>query len=138
MNIIQALKTEFNELSFTRKTLKKFGITFGGILLLFSFIGALYFHLDVPMSISIVGVLFIILGLGYPQTLLYPYYLWMILAIVLGYFFGKILMFVLFYIFVTPIGLLKRIFTKKIHSDKKSYWVTKEEPLDKENMERQF
>lgn len=56
----------------------------------------------------------------------------------------KILLFLIFYLMITPIGLIIRLFGKdllhqKIERNKSSYWIKREEvPFDKSRYEQLF
>ena len=82
-----------------------------------------------------------------PQTylLLKPLHkLWMTLAVLLGWLMTRIILIVLFYLVVTPIGLLARVCGKDFLNrdfDRKvnSYWIPRKTiPFDRKSYERQF
>ena len=88
--------------------------------------------------------MFIFLGFVMPTVLKPIQKVWMALAILMGYFVTGLILFLLFYLVVTPLGLLMRLFGKdvlKIHLDRKipTYWVPREEcKFDKVRYEKQF
>jgi hypothetical protein len=70
------------------------------------------------------------------------YRFWMGLGLVLGLVVGTALLFVLFYLVVTPVGLLQRAFgedplKRQIEKEKKTYW-EKHEKRGPEHMRRPF
>ena len=137
------LKEEFKNIQETKKDLRKFGLTVGGVLLL---IGALLFYFEkgsAPYFAIIGGILFIA-GMIIPQTLKPFNKIWMGLAIVLGFFMSRLILTILFYLILTPIAFLAKIFRKKfmmLKYDKsaKTYW-EKRSIIQKKQIdyERQF
>ncbi len=71
------------------------------------------------------------------------YLLWMALTYILGRIVSPIILAIIFYLVVTPIGLISRVFGKdrlrlKKPRDAKSHFATYSESLDKESFRRQF
>jgi hypothetical protein len=120
------LKEEFKYIKESKKDLRKFGLTVGGVLVIIS---GLLFWFEKPSAIyfAIIGVLLISTGLIYPTILKPINKVWMGLAIILGFIMSRIILTILFYIVLTPISLIARIFGKKfmmLKYDKsaKTYW----------------
>ena len=113
--IIATMKGEFATLDTSDVQLRKFGLLVGGVVLFFVGLFGILSEKELHIAMPTIGLLLVGLGFVAPQFLKGAYYFWMGIAIVLGYFIGNALLFILFYIFVTPIALLKKIFgTKKI------------------------
>jgi predicted permease len=137
------LKEEFKLIKESKKDLRKFGLTVGGVLVI---IAVFLFYFEKPPAIyfAIIGALLISIGLIYP-TILKPLNKgWMGLAIVLGFIMSRVILTIFFYIILTPISLLAKIFRKKfmvLKYDKsaKTYWekrsIIHKKPID---YERQF
>jgi len=102
---------EIKRIKSTEKEARKFGIQVG---LVFMIITLILFISDKGNShyFFIVGGVLIILGQLFPQLLIIPNKLWMSLGVVLGYFSSRIILFVLFYFILTPIGIAAKIFGK--------------------------
>ena len=88
----------------------------------------------------IISFIFLILGLINSKILTPLNKLWMSFGILLGKIISPIVMMIIFFLVVTPIGLIMRIFKKdllnlKFHNNK-SYWIKKTGP--KSNMKDQF
>jgi hypothetical protein len=122
---------------------KKFGITMGVI---FTIIGLYllwkknnYFEYSFFLSAA-----FFILGLVLPSVLKYVYKAWMSLAVVMGFIMTRVIMFIIFFLIVTPIGLIasitgKKFLDMKIDQSAKSYWIARESAQKvKSDYERQF
>ena len=137
------IKEEFRNIKETKKDLRKFGITVGGVLIL---IAVLLFYFDKSSApyFGIVGAILFFTGFIIPQVLKPLNKIWMGLAIVLGFFMSRLILTILFYLILTPIAFIAKLVGKKfmfLKYDKsvKSYWEKRthiqKNPLD---YERQF
>ena len=137
------LKEEFKHIKESKKDLQKFGLTVGGVLVI---IAVFLFWFEKPAAIyfAIIGALLILIGLIYAPILKPLNRLWMGLAIVLGFIMSRVILTIFFYLILTPISLLAKIFRKKfmdLKYDKsaKTYWekrsIIHKKPID---YERQF
>jgi len=120
------LKEEFKHIQETKKDLRKFGLTVGGVLLI---IAALLFYFEKSSAIyfAVIGGLLFIAGIFIPHILKPFNKIWMGLAIVLGFFMSRLILTVLFYLVLTPISFIARIVGKKfmiLKYDKsvQTYW----------------
>jgi len=120
------IKEEFKNIKETKKDLRKFGLTVGGVLII---IAALLFNFGKPLAIyfTVIGVLLFVSGIIIPQILKPLNKIWMGLAIVLGFFMSRLILTLLFYIALTPVSLLAKMVGKKfidLKYDKsaKTYW----------------
>ncbi len=137
------IKEEFKHIKETKKDLRKFGLTVGGVLLI---IAALLFYFEKSSSIyfAAIGGLLFISGLFIPKILKPLNKIWMGLAIVLGYFMSRLILTVLFYFVLTPISFIARLVGKKfmiLKCDKsaKTYWERRTNIQKKQiDYERQF
>jgi hypothetical protein len=134
---------EIRNIKSGKNELKKFGITIGiAFGLLSGFI--LWRGKISPVPFFIISALFIFLGLVLPVLLKPIQKVWMALSIILGWLMTRIILIILFYLIVTPIGLLARLFGKdflnrKYDRDAPTYLIPKKEtPFDKKNYENQF
>ena len=88
----------------------------------------------------IISTVFLILGLLNSKTLLPLNKIWFKFVILLGKIISPLIMGLIFFVVVTPIGLLMRLFNKDLLNLKfnksKSYWIEKSEPKSK--MKNQF
>lgn len=137
--IIQEIKL----IDYSSKALKGFGLTVGTVLLI---IGALLFYYgkDASLYFATAGIFLIMSGFLVPNILKPFNFVWMSLAVLLGFFMTRLILSVLFYVIMTPIGLVARLFgkdfiDKKINRNAKSYWnYRKKEAFSPEIYERQF
>jgi membrane-bound ClpP family serine protease len=137
------LKKEFKNIKETKEDLRKFGLTVGIVL---AAIGTLLFYFEKSSAIyfTVIGGLLILFGILLPQLLKPINKVWMELAIVLGFIMTRVILTTLFYLVITPIGFLAKIFGKKfmlLKYDKsaKTYW-EKRSIIQKKQIdyERQF
>jgi len=90
---------------------REFGLIVGGVLVLLSgwwlYRGKLpsVSHVTLP-----VGAALVLLGLVFPRTLVWPNKAWMALAEVLSFVSTQIILALVFFGVVTPIGFIKRLF----------------------------
>jgi len=117
---------ELKQIKSGKKELKEFGLTIGGVLLLFGGI-ALWRGKGLYPYLFGCGGLLIILGLAAPAALKPLQKAWMALAVIIGFFMSRIVLSILFYAIVTPMALLAKAFGKdvldeKIDKTKPSYW----------------
>ena len=128
----------------TEKTdLKKFGITIGIIL----FIVAVFLFYKNRESFRIflgIGLVLISSGLIVPIILRPLYVGWMTFAIILGWFMTKVILSLLFYLLISPIGIFSRLIGKDflgLNSDStsNSYWNHRDRDKEKnQNYEKQY
>jgi len=134
---------EIKNIKSEKSDLRKFGITIGVILLIIA--GFLFWKEKESFQILLTfGVTLCILGIVIPFILKPIYWVWMIFATILGWIMTRVILSLLFYIIVTPIGLIPRFFGKQFlelrwDKSKESYWNFKtNERLQNENYEKQF
>ena len=136
-------KEEIKNIKEDKTTLSKFGLTVGTVLLL---IGIVLYLTGKSSSVVFggAGVLLILFGLILPNILKPLNKIWMILAVILGWFMSRLILFILFYIVITPIGFFLRIAGKdflnlRTNKNSDSYWEKREKRVkEKIDYERQF
>jgi hypothetical protein len=126
-----------------QRELRKFGISIGLVLALW---GVLLFYRgkDCCLYFFIISAIFIFLSISLPVILKPIRKIFMTLAIFVSWLITRVILIVLFYLIVTPTGLLARLFGKdfldlKFDSNADSYWIPKKQIKFKmSNYERQF
>ena len=88
------------------------------------------------------GIVLIFIGASYLFLMLIKiiYYPWMVIANSLGFLIMHVLLIILFYFILTPIGLIRRIIGKDPlarESDLESYWIKKDQS-NLPDLERMF
>ncbi len=125
----------------TRKNLREFGFVFGiGLILIFGLLLPWLRGHGSPKAIWIVSAISMTLGAIAPATLRPAYYLWMRIGAVLGWINSKIILGLVFYIIVTPMGLVFKLLkkdplTRKLNAEATTYRTTSEQrqPVTMEN-----
>jgi len=90
------------------------------------------------------GAVLLILGFTIPVILKPIYWIWMIFATILGWFMTRLILSLLFYVVITPIGLISRLFGKqfielKWNKRNSTYWNYRSGGVfEKEKYEKQF
>ena len=118
---------------------KSFGLVFFVVFLLISLYPLLNDE-NVRLWSLIVSIIFLVLGI-LNSVLLSPLNkLWFKFGILLGKIISPIIMGIIFFLVVTPIGLIMRLLGKDVlnlkYNDYKSYWIEKTGPKSK--MKNQF
>tara|TARA_E500000178_G_C16817846_1_gene660052 strand:+ start:311 stop:709 length:399 start_codon:yes stop_codon:yes gene_type:complete len=117
--------------------------SFGIVFFIFFLIVSLY-PLSNDKNINIVAltisIFFLVLGLLNSKILFPLNKIWFKFGIILGNLISPLIMSVIFFVIITPIGLLMRMFGKDVlnlkYNDNKSYWIDKDGPKSK--MKNQF
>jgi hypothetical protein len=96
-----------------KKELRKFGFTMAGIIApLFGLFFPWLLDRPFPLWPWMVSFAFLLPAWFFPISLKYPHWAWMKLSHVLGWINTRILLTVFFYLFVTPIALIRRFLGK--------------------------
>ena len=118
---------------------RSFGIVFFVIFLLISVYPLLY-NENIRIWSLIISITFLFLGIINSRILTPFNHIWFKFGLVLGRFISPLIMGLVFFLVVTPIGLLMRVFKKDLLNlkfDKNdTYWIDKQEPKSK--MKDQF
>lgn len=138
------LREELKNIPVSPREHKKFAFLIGGIFIA----GAWYYYRQgVSWSVDflVVGSVLIILGIAYPAPLAGLYRGWMGIAVAAGFVVSKIVLAVVYFLVLTPIGIVSRLFGKhfldlKIEKNAPTYWRVHAEngKESRERMERQF
>ena len=95
---------------------------------------------DIRIWSLLISVIFLLLGLLNSKILTPLYRIWSKFGILLGRFISPLIMGLIFFLVVTPIGLLMRMLRKDLlnlkFDNNKSYWIEKKGP--KSIMKNQF
>ena len=142
MAILADIKRETANLRPSARELKKFGLTF--LIVLGAFAGFLLWRGSAAWPwFSALALAFGACGLFLPLALRPVYRVWMTFAIVMGAVMARLLLTILFYLVVTPIGLVMRLFGKDVldikMKDRESYWHERlDEPYDPVRTEKMY
>ncbi len=137
---------EFKHIQSSKKDLKNFALLMGGIL---SILGVYLFYKyhGHYFFLTLFGLLLIFTGLIRPNILKPSQKIWMGFAIILGFLVTNIILIVFFYLCITPLSLVARIFGKKFSDlsykentgSSASYWKMRQDAeYSKDQLEKQF
>jgi len=135
---------EIKKIKSGKKELRQFGLTIavasgllGGLLLFRERSGYFYFFAA--------SVGFLLLGLAAPILLKPIQKAWMSVAVLIGWVMTRVILIILFYLVITPLGLLAKLFGKRFldigfkNNDQDSYWVTRPvRDSEQKSLENQF
>lgn len=137
------INDEYQKLDRSPAALRRFGFTIGTVLLL---LGVLFLWrpraAGWPLSTS--GGLILLVALAWPAALKTLHRAWMTVALALGWVMTSVILTVVFFLVVTPLGFLQRVFARpalelSFKKDAPSYWKKRDpRPLDAAEYERQF
>ncbi len=133
---------EIKNIKCEKSYLRKFGITLGMILIIIS--GFLFWKEKESFQILLtIGVVLSVFGFAMPVALKPIYWIWMIFATILGWVMIRVILSLLFYTIITPIGLISRFFGKqflelKWNRTNRTYWNYRSDKPEKGNYEKQF
>ncbi len=120
-------------------TNRNFGIVFGIFFLIIS-LWPIKNGSELNLVFLLFSIIFFFLGLANSNLLTPLNKLWFKFGLFLGKFVSPIVMGLIFFIVVTPTGLILKIFRKDVlrlkKNNEKSYWIEKNEPKSK--MKNQF
>jgi hypothetical protein len=131
------------------KSVRSFGLTVGGafVVLWAIFAYALPWLWDVGgnyPALWIVGAVLIVLGAVLPALLKPIYYLWMGIAVAIGFVMTRVILTIFFFLVLTPVGLVFRLIGRdalhrQLDREADSYWIDKEYPItDRSRYEKFF
>ena len=130
-----------DEIQSSKADLRKFGYTVG---IAFGIFSGYFFWRGKPFALYVLALAALLLLFGFiAPTLLRPVQkAWMTLALLMGWVMTRVILAIVFYLVITPIGLVLRLtgkdFMNRAFPGKEgSYWLDHAERV-KEDYERQF
>jgi hypothetical protein len=137
------IREDIKQLKTSPHELRKFGLVVGGV---FAALGLLFLwrHPGRTPYFLIPGGTLMLLGLVLPRALKWVYIAWMSVAFVLGFVMAHVILTLLFFLVITPMGLVARLMGKdflslKLDCAAKSYWIPRPpKPKSAAEYERQF
>jgi uncharacterized membrane protein len=127
----------------SKQDLRKFGLTIGIAFIAISVLMVIT-RKNLSLYFGLLGFLIILFGTTAPQVLKPLNKIWMTISIILGWFMTRVILIILYYFALTPIGLLSKLLKKdfldlKIQTEKQSYWKKRNnKKFDPVDYERQF
>ena len=127
---VKVVLEEIRAIRSGRGDLRRFGIT---MCIALAVLAALLFWRgkEIYVYIGLLSPVFLILGLAAPVVLRPVHKVWMSLAHVLGWIMTRVILSLLFFLGVTPVGVLGRLFGKKfldttMRDSRETYWIPRD------------
>ncbi len=139
MNWIKEISDNIKEIKYKKSEVRNFTFLFCGFFV--AIISYVYFLKDLFLyPLAILLVIFVV-GAIFPKLLFPVYFVWISFSVVLGYFVSKIVLSLLFFLLVVPIGIIMRIvkgdwLNFSPDKNKESYWNKHESDTDKDSLEK--
>lgn len=143
MSWISDVRDEIHHLRLSGRELKKFGLLVGSVFVVLSAIGMYRGWSTVANGMFLLtGVVLLSCGMFLPESLKQAYKVWMAAAFAIGWLVSRMILIVLFYVVLTPVGFLARSFHKEFldtdfRKKRESYWIPKS-AIKKINYEKLF
>ena len=133
---------EIKNIPYSKRDIRSFGITMGIILFIISGL-LMYYNKEIYQIIGIIALTFVGLGLIIPVVLKPLYFVWMTFAAILGWVMTRVILSLVFYLIITPIGLLTKLLGEDFLDLKKkesnSYWNYRDSSKElNQDYEKQF
>ena len=133
-----AMFAELRTLDTGPRALRRFGIVVGGILLAAGGVAGWRAGSAAevaPAGLLAVGALLVVHGVLRPSALRIPYLVWMGIALVLGWVMTRLVLTAVYFLVVTPVGLIMRIsgrdpMHRRPDPDLPTYWIPRSEDED--------
>jgi hypothetical protein len=136
------IEEEYEKLDRSPRALRRFGFTVGSVILPLGCV-LLWRHRGAGWPLITIGTVLVLAAVLTPSRLKWVYGPWMITSIALGWIVSQILLTLAFFLVVTPIGLLQRLFGKRaidiaFKANTSSYWQARTAHPVPEDYEKQF
>lgn len=132
--MFKILWVEIRNIDTSRKALRSFGLLVGAVLL--GIAGIVFWRsgwlIGPPVYwLGGIGSALVLLGAAIPNVLRPIYLVWMALAVILGYVMTRVILTFVYYLVITPTGLIMRALgrdplNRDIDPSAPTYWITKE------------
>ena len=135
------LREEFAHLDRSPKALRRFGFVLGGVSILIGVLLLLRHRAGVP-PLGL-GTVLIVVGFIAPKLLKYPHALWIGLSLLIGWVMTRVILTLVFFLVVTPVGLLQRLARKsnvdlRFRTGSRSYWQPREKSFAAADYRNQY
>lgn len=137
------IRDDIKQLKTTERDLRKFGLMVGGVLVGLGSLFLIRHKAHWPYFLW-PGTTLMALGLALPRSLKWIYIAWMSLSFAMGFVMAHVILTMLFYLIITPVGLIAKLAGKdflnlKLDRAAKTYWLPRRsKPGSAADYERQF
>ncbi|CAA9210411.1 MAG: Nodulation protein nolO [uncultured Chthoniobacterales bacterium] len=133
---------DYERIDRSPRALRRFGFTMG---IVAGVITALLIrrYPAVAMTTGVVAVLFAAAGQFAPTSLAAIHRIWMQISLAMGWVMTRVILTLVFFLVLTPVGLLQRLAGKRafevaFRTPENTYWKGRETPFERESYERQY
>ena len=134
---VAQFKKEVSSIEISASKIRSFALLVGDILIALGLFAFYRDHFRQGEWLVGVGGILALIGAVRSSVLTPLYRLWMGLAIILGMVVGNMLLTLFYFLVVTPIGFLKRLFRRVPKDKRESYWLPAS-LFKKESLEQPF
>ncbi|MBN1398553.1 MAG: hypothetical protein JXA06_11020 [Bacteroidetes bacterium] len=134
---IDNIKSDINSIKSSPDILRKFGLLIGGVFLIISTLAfwRQWWENYYIFIAAVIGILLILFGIFVPNKLKNIHHYWMGFAIITGSIVSRIVLFLLFYLILSPLAVTAKIFKRRFFFCYKtgnipSYWIDRENKKD--------
>src|SRR3989338_6345598 len=139
MAFFHDIKKEFADMETGEEKLRSFGFFMAAVCALLAAFGAWKgWESGLMWTLLVLALLFALAAVISSNALRLPYRLWMGLALVLGAVVSPVVLGALFFVVLTPISLLKRLFASHKKQSSETYWLPYEGGQEPKRMEELF
>jgi hypothetical protein len=126
----------------SKRHLRRFGLTVGGVFLTLGTVSWLRDHVLAPRILWTVGALLVLPGAVAPELLGPVERVWMRGAAALGHINSRVILTLVYYLIVTPVGVLVRLFRDPLNLRRRDFetnWTRRPSaPVDPARYQQQF
>ena len=142
--MIRQLWQDIRAIDTSPRALRLFGILVGGVFLVAG--ACVYLFADAQMVAAVLGAVGAVLlcgGFYFAPRLRAVYRAWMALALVLGHLVTMVLLTVVYFLLITPLGLLMRLFgrdpmRRSFKPPGESYWIARRDDQAPERLTKYY
>jgi len=134
---------EIKKIKSRKRDIRNFLFTIGSVFLIIA--GILFWKEKTSYQlVAVIGFFLLSSGIVMPKVFKPVYLIWMIFALAIGWVMTRLILGLLYFLIITPIGAIPRLFGKqflelKWDPSKRSYWnVRDSKDLKKRHYEKQF
>lgn len=130
---------EMSSINYTKKGVRHFSLLMGGILLVLTII-TWWIENQAYALLGMLTISFLFAGILFPKFLYPLYKIWMGFSIIIGFIMSRIILTIIFFAAITPIGCIGRLFSKQFLKTRKpvttSFW--NQRKITNQNFTNQF
>ena len=139
------LKEELARVDRSPKALRRFGFIVGAVSILFGMVLLVRNRSEnlTALSGQVFGLLLVLAAVFVPNALKHLHAIWTGVGLLIGWVMSRVILTLVFFLVVTPIGLLQRLVSRsgvdlRFRTGASSYWLPREKPFAPAEYRNQF